>query len=81
MKEQTSRKTIFIQRLILVMSLIITLEFLDKTDSHIQFSLTQNLHLNMTRENLISLGLYFTTFGVLTPLAFLAINKETETPQ
>jgi uncharacterized membrane protein len=37
--------------------------------------------LNMTRESLISLGLYFTTFGVLTPLVFLAINKETETPQ
>lgn len=80
MKEETSRKTIFIQRLIIVISLIITLELLDKTDSPIQFSLTQNLNLNMTHEHLISLGFYFTSFGVLIPLALLAVKKKTQTP-
>lgn len=81
MKEQPARTTIFIQRLIIVLSLIITLELLDRTESSHQFSLTQALNLNMTDEHLISLGLYFTSFGVLTPLTLLGIKKNAQTPQ
>ncbi|MGB3533413.1 MAG: hypothetical protein WBA13_07835 [Microcoleaceae cyanobacterium] len=76
MKAQNSRNHIFIQRLMIVISLILTLEFLDKTESHIQLSMTQNFNWNMNREHLVSLGLYFTSFGIITPLGLLALKHK-----
>ena len=81
MKQRYSRSAVFAQRLMLVICLIFTLELLDRTESRLQFSLTQNLHPGMSREHLVSLGLYFTTCGIVTPLALLILKKETQTPQ
>ncbi len=81
MKAQNSRKSIFIQRLMIVISLILTLELLDKTESYIHLSVTHNLNFNMNREHLVSLGLYFTSFGIITPLGLLALKKKTQTHQ
>ncbi|MGB3405670.1 MAG: hypothetical protein WBA77_23525 [Microcoleaceae cyanobacterium] len=80
MKERYSRTAIFAQRLMLVICLILTLELLDRTESGLQFSFTQNINLNTSREHLVSLGLYFTSFGIITPLALLILKKETRTP-
>ncbi len=66
-----SHKTAFFQRLILVICLVFTLEILEKTDQSLQLSFTQNLNLEANPDNLVSLVVYFTSFGFFTSLPFV----------